>query len=246
MSHPILYDRFVFMKVYSVDTRPAGHAAALLAAAGHQGWCSVLPLDRLGAEEPTPLLTWRAHRSWIGEVQFCSAGASERTLLLSASNDKSIALWDLNKSASSGRAAQLATVSPHSQGIFAMSERGGRVLSASKDGVVALSELTGDALRVVRQWDELHERVVKSVRWRSTHLFASAGNDAHIAIVDVRQAGGRPATLISDAHESAINSITWSPSDEHMVHTHTLPPLLAPTHPPGTPPPPRAPPMTPP
>lgn len=89
-------------------------------------------------------------------------------------------------------------------GVFSLHECGGRVLTASKDGTVAVSAL-GDAassttFAVVLRYDELHEGVVKCARWRQAGsggeplVFASCGNDRQLCIVDARQtpsAGGQ-------------------------------------------------------
>lgn len=76
-----------------------------------------------------------------------------------------------------------------------MHELGGRVLTASKDGAVAISSLecgaggaAGDGLRLVQRYEDLHEgSVVKCARWRDADTFASCGNDRQLRVVDVRQ-----------------------------------------------------------
>lgn len=65
-------------------------------------------------------------------------------------------------------------------GIFSMHVRGRAVLTASKDGSVAFSELGGDGgIRLLRRWVDHHAGVVKCARWRGSapHVFASCGND---------------------------------------------------------------------
>ena len=83
-------------------------------------------------------------------------------------------------------------------GIFSLHERGGRLVTASKDGTVVVSSLGGTAsLAAVQRYDELHEGVVKCARWREGGgTFASCGNDRSVCVVDTRQppaAGNLPS-----------------------------------------------------
>jgi len=78
-------------------------------------------------------------------------------------------------------------------GIFSLHESSGQVLTASKDGTVALSTLAGSSgtasLAAVQRYEELHEGVIKCARFNclGAHTFASCGNDRTLCIVDTRQ-----------------------------------------------------------
>jgi hypothetical protein len=102
--------------IYSMHFRTDG---SLLAAAGKGGRVAVFGVARrhhqqdddddadddrgmFDAEERAPLLSWKAHGGWVAAVQFlssCSASSSSSQLLmLTAANDASLTLWDINKS----------------------------------------------------------------------------------------------------------------------------------------------------
>lgn len=70
-----------------------------------------------------PLRSAKLHRGWIADVRLISLGTGqlfgekELPLLLSASNDGQLCLWNLQKSTSSGSPACLSSLTPHS-GLF--------------------------------------------------------------------------------------------------------------------------------
>ena len=84
--------------------------------------------------------------------------------MLTASNDCSVALWDINKT-TEGRAAGLCAIRPHTNGLFTLHEVHGRVLTGSKDGSCAVTQLTPTGLSVVQTFTEAHSQVVKCARW---------------------------------------------------------------------------------
>jgi WD40 repeat protein len=81
----------------------------LLVAGGHQGWASVWGLGAARAsggeaEDVAPLMRAKLHSGWICDVQFLSReggqlGGGGAPLLLSASNDAAVALWDVSRAA---------------------------------------------------------------------------------------------------------------------------------------------------
>ena len=71
-------------------------------------------------------------------------------------------------------------------------------------------------MECVRIIADAHSSVVKSVRWRNTNEFGSAGNDRDIHLSDLRASGGARVWTASDAHASAINALEFSPS-EHLL-----------------------------
>ena len=86
-------------------------------------------------------------------------------------------------------------------------------------------------LRRVTSLPDAHESVVKCVRFRDSHTLASAGNDRALKIIDLRSprasssSGGSgggcgrdfSVEAIEDAHDQAVNSVRWHPTDDHLV-----------------------------
>jgi len=218
----------IVKKVYGIDAMCKGDYSRrpVLACGGDKGFVAVFPAQSLvldDAPEPSPLLAWQAHKGWVGGVQFASMqagamGSAASTLLLTSSNAGEVCVWDINK-ASNGTPFKAACVALGS--IWDLHEQGGQVLTASKDGTITLLELSSNGLKTVQSYDDLHDRVIKTVRWRDTNVFASAGNEADIVVVDRRERQKSGGTLrIDDASTNCINCLRWSPSDEHLVLTN--------------------------
>lgn len=237
-------------RAYSVDWRPG-----LVAAGGKDGHAAVWGSAGLeagdgdGDTEILPLLSYKLHKGWISDVQLWGGGGGAgEVLLLSAANDGVVALWDVGKSAEralGGRTAHNAMPKPlartddlHAGGIFSMHAAAGRVATGSKDCSVVVSTVDSGAgaFSVVRRYDDLHDGVVKCVRWRpdgsgggggSAEVFASCGNDRAVRVVDVREGPASGSGLvIEDAHATAINCLRWSPGDAHLILTASNDPSL--------------------
>lgn len=239
-------------QAYGLDWRPG-----LVIAGGKGGVVSVwgsaeleagslLPDNGSGAEL-LPLLSFKAHRGWVADVQWlrgssgsssCAgsgAAADSQMLFLSSSNDGSVCLWDAGKAAGAGRSyapQQLAEAAPHLGGIFSMAEACGRIATGSKDCCVAVTELRPDgSLAMGHRYDELHEHVVKCVRWQpgsgssGAVMFASCGNDRRLCIVDTRT-GGASSLTIPNAADSVVNTLRWSPADPHLLLTASHDPAV--------------------
>ena len=215
----------IVKRVYGIDAMCKGDYSRrpVLACGGDKGFVAVFPAQGLvldDAPEPSPLLAWQAHKGWVGGVQFASMqagamGSTASTLLLTSSNAGEVCVWDINK-ASNGTPRQASCVSLGS--IWELHEQGGLVLTASKDATITLVELSSTGLKTVQSYDDLHGKVIKTVRWRDANVFASAGNEADIVVVDRRERQKSGGTLrIDDASTKCINCLRWSPSDEHMV-----------------------------
>ncbi|EOD11159.1 hypothetical protein EMIHUDRAFT_215011 [Emiliania huxleyi CCMP1516] len=180
---------------------------------------TVLGMPGQAGGECAELLSFKGHKGWVGNVQF--AGDQR---LLSAANDGQLVLWDLSK-ARGGRPRLISQLEPQSGGIFAMHEAGGRVLTASKDGTVALSMLADDCLRPGASWDELHSGVIKSVCWRDGNVFASAGRGGNLRVVDPRAGDPSAGLLLSAGYDLQIK--LWdarAPSRPlHTLQGHVAP-----------------------
>jgi hypothetical protein len=215
-------------KVYSFASRPAAEGPPLLAAAGHAGWTAVWPLASFGrgqhlSEPLEPLLSFQAHGSWLGELQFLngSLGDAGGAKLLTSSNDGSIRLWDLTRSSPHGP-LRLGSYEVHARtsgGIFAMHEVGLRVLTASKDHTVALTQLHAHGgADVITRFDAIHGGAVRSVRWgRGAQTFASGATTGDIVLSDTRAPAPAAAAAMRRAHGSAINTLAWCGAAEHVL-----------------------------
>ena len=215
--------------------------------------------------EIKPLVSGKLHRGWISDIQLTgintrtstsdnnlgnsgggSGGGEVSTsgvFLLSAGNDGAVCLWDISKTTTAvaggkemprclARADDL-----HSGGIFSMHAMGNNVLTGSKDCSVVVSRYdTGGAFSVVRKYEDLHDGVVKCVRWRPhtdssssfvdfSSIFASCGNDRRVRILDIREGGSLGSTsgstsdgiVLDGFHSTTINCVRWSPVSEHLL-----------------------------
>ena len=193
-----------------------GTECALLAAVGHGGRAAIFAAS--GASIGTPLMSWKAHRGWVASCTFVGARR-----LLTAANDAVVTIWDLNEVLDGAKNARpriaVTRDDLHSGGIFSAHTIGDRLVTASKDRAVVLSALAPDAIRPVRTF-EVHGGVVKSAALRDAHVCASTGNDLRVAVLDAREAanGGCVAT-IDDAHDFAINSVSWAPNSHETLMT---------------------------
>ena len=151
-----------------------------------------------------------------------------------------VTLWDLRRSLtgvhgvgnSVGAPPQrLSEVFPHRKGIFAMHEVGGRVVTASKDGDAAVCALSATGLVHTRSF-RLGMGCLKTARWRDEHIFACAGDQGDIALVDTRAPAGAAVSggasgetsgavgsslRMSQAHPLGITDVRWSPAASHLL-----------------------------
>jgi WD40 repeat protein len=202
-------------KIYSLDWHGS---LPLFAGGGHGGRAAVFGLDS-GA----PLMSFKVSKGWVSGVQFLPASpcrpAPSSVLLLSASNDGSLSLWDCGKQgAGKGGGAKCVASSSeaHSSGIFSVHCVGGSVGTGGKDGRVAVSRLIGaGAIETVLSFADEHASVVKSVRLRDEHTLASTGNDGRVCVFDLR--AGALQLTVNNVSQLALNSVRWSPADEHVL-----------------------------
>eukprot|EP00741_Cyanophora_paradoxa_P023408 tig00021582_g22614.t1 len=174
------------------------------------------PVEAVAVEE--------AHERWVSEVQLVRP-AGGAPLLLTASDDATVALWDLRRALEvPGAALRAVQRLPelHTAGIYSLQAHGAgaRVATSSKDGTVAVSRLTAAGLVLERALGEVHAGVCKRVRWRPgpgpDHTLASCGNDKAVQVLDVR--APEPVVLrVPDAHSLAVNTVAWSPARDHLL-----------------------------
>eukprot|EP00899_Mesostigma_viride_P007493 jgi/Mesvir1/16745/Mv15125-RA.1 len=229
--------------IYGMDIMGGGH---LLAAGGHNGMIAVWGAARdAHASGPSlvqePLLSFKAHKGWVCQVQFlrpqgeggghvpCSSPIQPTApLLLTASNDACVSLWDISKSCSTGagRGGGGGAARPrllweadhlHTGGIFSMQQLGSRLLTASKDSSVVLSDVTPSGVSSLRVVTGHHGGVIKCARFRDTDVAADCGNDGDVCILDFRCKD--PCVLtVAGAHPCAANFVAWSPRDPcHLI-----------------------------
>ncbi|GAQ92367.1 hypothetical protein KFL_009950020 [Klebsormidium nitens] len=227
-------------RVYALVARE-GCGGRLLAAGGHAGRLAVFGLreaaelaasdcarvDTRGdgdmetahgaAEEP--LLAWKGGNGWISAVQFLTRQQQEgATLLLTSSNDRSVVLWDIDKTSNSTGTPRIVaeTSSIHNNGIFGMHELGGKIATASKDKTVGITVVTEAGLEPVTVLSGHHSAAVRAIHFRDSHHLADGSADCSVAVSDLRLAD--PGSLcIENAHNSAINVVQWHPTNEHLL-----------------------------
>ncbi|GMF44304.1 unnamed protein product [Phytophthora fragariaefolia] len=205
----------------------------LIAVGGHGGHVSIFPFSNSyhqpeiidgfvdDLEAHTPLMSFKAHGGWVAAVSLAKCARGKANVLLTASNDGSVKLWDLNKSSDVLRTPKelFACTNLHHKGIFGMDVCGDSVVTCSKDSTIALSSFHGDtgALEVIRRFDD-HDGVVKCVRFAkgNQRLFASGGNDKVVRVFDARAAADS-VMLIEGVHSRAINSVQFHPTDENLL-----------------------------
>eukprot|EP00939_MAST-03C_sp_MAST-3C-sp1_P003705 g3705.t1 len=209
--------------------------ASLLAAAGHQGRAAIFSCVQRGClsgpsgveagdeagdddDDDDALMSFKAHSGWISSTLFLSGYPH---VLLTAANDALVTLWDVRKvlrEHSNARPKILHSTSVHRTGIFCAHNVGDRLVTASKDKTVAYAAISSSGgVRVVRRFDSIHSKVVKSAVLRDANVFASAGNDLSVVVADARQK--EIAAEREDAHPFAVNHVAWNPCDANEFMT---------------------------
>lgn len=189
---------------YSID-----YDGAFIAAGGQSGQFALwavqdvtVAMAAAGAPEAgdgdvAPLISCKLQSGWIADVRLVRAAPSAAAatsiapavLLLSASNNGHVCVWDLGKQHRGVPAKVFEARDLHSNGIFSMDVWEGRhVLTASKDRSAVLSTLAADGrVTCVHRWSDLHDGgVVKSCQFRDAATAGTAGDDATVAILDLR------------------------------------------------------------
>lgn len=196
-------------KVYSMDFSDDGQ---MLAAAGHGGVLAVF--SAAGS------MAFKAHRGWVSQVQFPTFGGAANNLLISTSNDSTVALWDISKQNASGGARRVQHLTGlHSSGIFSMHQRGRYMATGSKDQRVVLGALSETGFVQDSAFED-HVGVIKCVRLCSESepsLLASTGNDRSVVVRDLR--AQKIAVQMEECHPQAINFVEWHPRDSNIVAT---------------------------
>lgn len=172
------------------------------------------------------VVMWAGHTRWVSDA----VQPDGAPLLLTASDDASIAVWELEKpggigTRGPGHVPSASGLGPpllhrshlHSGGVYSVdagtSGSGVTVVSGSKDtSVMHCCVDASGILRPLHTFADAHAGVVKSVRLRKDGrgmTAASAGNDRAVAVWDLRS--DRQAVTIPAAHSLSINTVSWSP-----------------------------------
>jgi len=189
---------------------------ALLAAGGDKGQAAVFGLGRAA---PSDYLHWPAHAGWLSSMAWCGDS------LLTSANDGGVNVWDTlqqragDDNATPHRTPKLVSSNTtlHDGGIFEMHVRGDLVLTCSKDASVSLARLSHDGvIAPTRRWANAHAGVVKSVGFRSDHVFAS-GSQAAVHVWDARSHDAAPSAAMRSREGRNINSVSFHPRNEHAL-----------------------------
>ncbi|KAG7388862.1 hypothetical protein PHYPSEUDO_011696 [Phytophthora pseudosyringae] len=227
-----LYDHSI-KKTYDISFT-SFQENGLVAAGGHGGQVSIFAfansyhqpaivdgfVDDPGAH--IPLMSFKAHSGWVSAISLARSVRGKSNLLLTASNDGSVKLWDLNHSSAMLKTPKevFSTTSLHEKGIFGMDVCGDSVVTCSKDTTIALSRFRGDSgpLEMTRHFEE-HAGVVKCVRFArcNPQIFASGGNDRELRVFDVRVSENPIVMTIGSVHSRAINSVQFHPTDDNLL-----------------------------
>ncbi len=214
-------------RIYAVDRQ-----GALVVAAGHGGraalWSTHPPAAEVDDDEnaAAPLLSWRAHTGWVCAAQLATHDDALR--LLTAANDKTVALWDLSQQRDGAPRRLALACDLHAGGIWGMhAPRSGddvsgpaaaHVWTCSKDGTTRLSALTAAGITPGRAFMGHHAGVIRAVRARAGggQTAADGGADGCVCVLDARAAAG-VALEITRAHPGAVNALEWHPCSEHVL-----------------------------
>ena len=171
-----------------------------------------------------PLMSYKAHSGWISTVQFITSVNLGKHVLMTASNDAVVTLWDMTKQLSTDRKKDirpkiLATNKTlHNNGIFSAHEKNGKIVTGSKDKSVVVSKIQDEGQGIVPLHEYcVHTGVVKSAAFRDNNILASGGNDSIIFVYDVRLENGLTTKSNDASHHFAINSISWHPTQDHSL-----------------------------
>lgn len=117
-------------KIYSMDV-----GERLFVAGGQGGQVGIFGIPSF---DSGPLMSFKASRGWISSVRFCCESSSAKGLLLTASNDGSLSLWNTDKEERSSHRPLLVyeTNNIHRSGIFSMHSKADLVLTGGKDHMV--------------------------------------------------------------------------------------------------------------
>ncbi|KAL4103088.1 hypothetical protein PRIC1_006825 [Phytophthora ramorum] len=220
-------------KAYSISFSTF-HENGLVAAGGTNGRVAIFPFTS-SYHQPeivdgvvhdsgahTPLMSFKAHSGWISAVSLARSIRGKANLLLTASNDATVKLWDLDQSSAMLRMPKEIFTSTHlhHKGIFGLDVCGDSVLTCSKDATIALSKFCpGTGTLLVDQRFEDHKGVVKCVQFAPSkpQVFASGGNDRELRVYDARTATNALVMSIQDVHFRAINSVQFHSTDENLL-----------------------------
>ena len=165
--------------------------------------------------------------AFAGTDASADSPSSARRLLLTASNDKTVVLWDVNKAANGMPKAVTRTDRLHASGIFSLDVVGTHILTAGKDARSVYSELRADSgeISVVRSFEAHRSTVTKCARFRpalcgfAPTVFADCGNDMCVCVLDLRSSSATPSIVIEGdaSHGAVINSVAWHPTNEHIL-----------------------------
>jgi WD40 repeat protein len=202
-------------------------------------------VDEDALNDTDPIMAWKGHNGrWIADAKFLrTVGESKSSpqTLITAGNDGTVCIWDLqNVSSSSGVPKLIDRTGKelHTSGIFCMDVANSTstdtmVCTGSKDKTVALFNVDSHSYakhkRVPFWISDFHSAKVGAVqlKGKGTTILASASDDGRVAIQDYRMDGAANGSVVAqvEAHQRP-HSAVWDPNDDNILATAGLDSLI--------------------
>ncbi|EDQ88664.1 uncharacterized protein MONBRDRAFT_9083 [Monosiga brevicollis MX1] len=196
--------------VYAIDSLEERGCVAM---AGKEGRMSLWHRPDASGAAPAPYtaaprLSSKLHGRWISGVRLLST--SDQVLAATSSDDGSLLLSELvldPEAPWTCRPVQRSTEG-HTAGIFGLDAWAGTSLcTASKDGCVGEWDIGPASCRLVAQ-REVSNAVLKSVSMRDGNIYATAGNDSSVYMLDRRATD--PTGTFEGAHAGVVASVAFN------------------------------------
>lgn len=154
-----------------------------------------------------------------GEVNRARAMHQDQSVVASASNTGTVYLYKVDSSEQDEEGTYYDKLEHHTENGYGLSwnkKAQGLLLTGSDDSTVALWDVTNT--KGPKSVFKSSQDIVNDVAWQNEHLFGIASEDKNFYLHDTRTADSTPA-LTHNIHDSAINSVVFSPKSAHLFAT---------------------------